>query len=68
MITNEILNALKSYAAKMQKTVTFVLQAGEHTKRAELVKFLSDIASASDKIQFEEVLRGERALQKSNRR
>ena len=54
MITNEILNALKSYAAKMQKTVTFVLQAGEHTKRAELVKFLSDIASASDKIQFEE--------------
>ena len=44
MLTNEILQALKGYAANMQKKVTFVLQAGTHDKRDELVSFLSDIA------------------------
>ena len=50
MLTNDILNALKSYTANMQKSVTFVLQAGEHPKRQELAKFLNDIASVNAKI------------------
>jgi len=54
MLTNEILNAVKGYTASMQKQVTFVLQAGEHSKRAELVKFLEDISKQSDHIQLEE--------------
>jgi len=54
MLTNEILQALKGYAANMQKKVTFVLQAGTHDKRDELVSFLSDIAGVSDNLAFEE--------------
>lgn len=54
MLTNDILKALAGYAKNMQKPVTFVLQEGEHPKRPELVKFLSDIASVSDQIHFEE--------------
>lgn len=54
MLTQDILNVLKGYAANMQKTVTFVLQTGEHSKREELKKFLSDVAGISDKIQLEE--------------
>ena len=38
----------------MQKNVTFVVQTGEHSKRAELVSFLSDIAGVSDKLNVEE--------------
>ena len=38
----------------MQKSVTFVVQTGEHSKRAELVSFLSDIAGVSDKLTVEE--------------
>ena len=38
----------------MQKSITFVVQTGEHSKRDELVKFLSDIAGVSDKITLEE--------------
>lgn len=54
MLTNDILNALKGYTANMQKTVTFVLQTGDYSKRDELKSFLSDIAGVSDKLQFEE--------------
>lgn len=54
MITQDILNAIKTYAESMQKSITFVLQTGEHEKRDELLKFLSDIASASDKVNVEE--------------
>ena len=54
MLTNEILQALKSYTESMQKTVNFVLQTGEHNKRAELSQFLSDMAGVSDKIRFTE--------------
>ena len=38
----------------MQKNVTFVVQTGEHSKRAELVSFLSDIAGVSEKLNVEE--------------
>lgn len=54
VLTKEILQALKGYTESMQKNVTFVVQTGEHSKRAELVKFLSDIASVSDKLNVEE--------------
>lgn len=54
MITQDIIKALKTYAANMQKTVTFVLQVGDHPKRAELAGFLSDIAAVSDRIELRE--------------
>ncbi len=54
MLTAEILNALKGYTANMTNAVTFVLQTGEHSKRAELVDFLTQIASVSDKLSIEE--------------
>lgn len=54
MLTKEILQALKGYAESMKKEVTFVLQTGEHSKRDELVTFLSDIASVGDKISLEQ--------------
>ena len=55
MLTKEILQALKGYTESMQKNVTFVVQTGEHSKRAELVSFLSDIAGVSDKLNVEEL-------------
>ncbi len=54
MLTNDLLNALKNYTQSMQKPVTLVLQTGEHAKRAELHKFLSDIANVSDNLIFAE--------------
>ena len=54
MLTKEILQALKGYTEKMQKDVTFVVQTGEHSKREELVGFLSDIAGVSEKLSVEE--------------
>ncbi|GLQ05943.1 alkyl hydroperoxide reductase subunit F [Sneathiella chinensis] len=54
MLTNDILNALKGYTANMTNTVTLVLQTGDHEKRPELLKFLTDIASVSDKLSVEE--------------
>lgn len=54
MLTKEILQALKGYTEAMQKEVTFVIQTGEHSKRAELVQFLTDIAGVSDNIKVEE--------------
>jgi alkyl hydroperoxide reductase subunit F len=54
MLNQDILKALKRYTEKMQKTVTFVLQVGEHSKRAELAAFLADFAGVSDKIVLEE--------------
>ena len=54
MLNNDILNALKGYTANMQNKVSLVLQTGEHSKRAELSDFLSQIASVSDNLEFEE--------------
>jgi len=54
MLSKEILEALKGYAASMQKTITFVLQTGTHDKRDELAEFLGDIAAVSDRIVLEE--------------
>ena len=54
MLTNDIKTALKSYTANMENKVTFVLQTGEHAKRAELKSFLSDIAGVSENLALEE--------------
>ncbi|MFL0811588.1 MAG: alkyl hydroperoxide reductase subunit F [Agarilytica sp.] len=54
MISNDIKQALKSYTESMQKTVSFVVQVGEHAKRGELISFLSDIVSVSDKLNVEQ--------------
>ncbi|MBF7071861.1 alkyl hydroperoxide reductase subunit F [Glaciecola sp. MH2013] len=54
MLTPDILNALKQYTNDMTKTVTLVLQTGEHAKRNELKEMLSQFASISDKIVVEE--------------
>lgn len=54
MLTNDILKALKGYTANMQKQVVFVLQAGEHNKRSELLEFLNGVASVSDNISVAE--------------
>jgi len=52
MLTNELLTALKGYTANMKNHVAFVLQTGEHNKRAELVDFLTNFVSVSDKLEF----------------
>ena len=54
MLNNDILTALKGYTETMQNGVTFVLQTGEHSKRAELHEFLSQIASVSEQITLDE--------------
>ena len=54
MLTNEIIEALKTYTASMQKEVTFVLQTGEHGKRQELLEFLNGIAGVSERISVAE--------------
>jgi alkyl hydroperoxide reductase subunit F len=52
VLTNDILQAVKSYTATMKKRVNFVLQTGKHDKRDELVKFLSEIASVSNNLEL----------------
>lgn len=54
MLDQNLLNAVKSYSEKMTRPINFVLGSGEHPKRAELLDFLSQIASTSDKIVFNE--------------
>ncbi|MFC3122175.1 alkyl hydroperoxide reductase subunit F [Agaribacter flavus] len=54
MLTQDILNALKTYMKDLQNTITLVVQTGEHDKRQELVDMLSQIASLSDKVSVEE--------------
>ncbi|MGB0867161.1 MAG: hypothetical protein ACPGSC_11665, partial [Granulosicoccaceae bacterium] len=54
MLTPEILEAVKSYAANMRSKVTFVVQTGEHSKRAELLQFLSSLAATSDNLELQE--------------
>jgi len=54
MLTQDILNTLKTYTADLEKAVTFIVQPGQHEKREELITFLSDFASVSDKIEVEQ--------------
>jgi len=54
MLTTEIKDALKGYTANMKHDVTLVLQTGEHAKRDELLGFLQDFASVSERLSVEE--------------
>lgn len=53
MIDQSLLDAVKSYSENMTRPITFVLGNGEHTKRAELIDFLTKIAGTTDKINFD---------------
>ena len=53
MIDQSLLDAVKSYSANMTRPISFVLGSGEHSKRAELIDFLSKIAGTTDKINFD---------------
>ena len=59
MITQDIINALTQYTQNMNAPLTFVLQKGEHSKRAELLDFLTKFATASDLISVKEADRAE---------
>lgn len=50
MLDQDLLNAVNSYSERMTRPITFVLGAGEHEQRAELVDFLTQIAGTTDKI------------------
>ena len=54
MFTKELLDALKGYTANMKNDVTLVLNTGAHAKRDELVQFLTDFVSVSNRLHFEE--------------
>ena len=54
LINVSLIKAVKSYASNMQNNVTLVLQKGNHSKRADLVEFLTTICSASTMIEFRE--------------
>ena len=54
MISQDILTALKGYAQRMTEDVSFILQLGRHDKREELISFLSDVCSVSERLSFEE--------------
>ena len=53
MIDQSLLDAVKSYSSNMTRPISFVLGSGEHSKRAELIDFLSKIAGTTDKINFD---------------
>ncbi len=54
MITPDILNALQAYMAKLERSVVLVVQTGEHSKRSELLDFLEQVASVSERLSVEE--------------
>ena len=54
MIDKETLSAVKQYAERITSPVTLITGTGEHEKRDELLAFLRDIASVSDKIILDE--------------
>lgn len=50
MLSNDILNALKTYTQNMTNKVSLVLQTGEHEKRQELYDFLKQLTVVSDNL------------------
>ncbi|UTA47064.1 alkyl hydroperoxide reductase subunit F [Simiduia sp. 21SJ11W-1] len=54
MLTRELLTTLKQYTETLSHNVTFVVQTGDHPKRAELLSFLTDFAAVSDKLSITE--------------
>ncbi|MEM7764178.1 MAG: alkyl hydroperoxide reductase subunit F [Pseudomonadota bacterium] len=58
MLTPELLEAVKQYTANLTRDIHFVVQTGEHEKRAELLDFLHKFASASDRLSVSEAEAG----------
>ncbi|MDO4896593.1 MAG: alkyl hydroperoxide reductase subunit F [Moraxella sp.] len=56
MLDQSLLDAIKTYSTNMTRPIQMILGQGDHAKRAELVDFLSQIASTSDKIGFDETV------------
>lgn len=54
MLTPEIKKALATYTTAMQSDAVFVLQEGVHEKRTELLAFLTEVASTSNRLSVEE--------------
>lgn len=54
LLSSDILNAVTNYVADLKKSVAFVLQAGTHDKREELVDFLSTLAATSPLLTLEQ--------------
>ncbi len=52
MLDQSLLNAVKTYSERMTREIQFVVGNGEHEKRAELLDFLTKIASTTEKIQL----------------
>jgi len=50
MLSNDIINAVKTYTQKMTNKVALVLQTGEHEKRPELKEFLTQLCSVSENL------------------
>ena len=50
MLDQSLIDAVKGYAEKLTKDVIFVVQTGEHEKRAQLIEFLNAFASASPRL------------------
>ena len=54
MLNAELLASVKAYTEKLTRDVIFVVQTGEHEKRAELVDFLTQFAGISDRLHVAE--------------
>ena len=54
MLTQEIKSALTTYTAAMKNDLVFVLQKGVHERREELLTFLSEVASTSERLSVKE--------------
>ena len=54
MLTKEIKEALMGDTANLQNDIVFVVQTGNHEKRAKLLSVLSDFAKVSNRINVEE--------------
>ncbi|MEM8497206.1 MAG: alkyl hydroperoxide reductase subunit F [Pseudomonadota bacterium] len=54
MIAADILKALEGYTENLECHVNFVVQTGEHDKREELLSFLNQVVTVSDKLSLEQ--------------
>lgn len=54
MLNQDIINALKGYMKDLKSDITFVVQTGEHEKRAELIEMLTQLTTTSPRITLEE--------------
>ena len=54
MLSTDIIKTLENYMQSMQNPLKFVIQAGKHNKRSELVEFLNEVASVSKMLSVEE--------------